>query len=405
MDTLWNPWSCRHCENINNYSLIHECDICGERIDWQNEQKCIYKLAEHLLEHAVFSRDFENAKAHYARLGEYKDAKQKCGQCQFKADTVRVSESVYEKANQQFLHAKELDKLGKWVEAGQVFTDAELLFRKIGKFIDAFERAEACHREIFLCQCRPIYAEAKMALFMAKSMEDYQQVAQMFSGILDFEDAKENYEFCLGAIAQLEAQQQLAELTQAKQRADGEQRLDEKIKILRRIVKFEGVALTGEARQLVLQCKLILKDCEDEQSRIKQREDLIEATGNYHGALRIEYHAHRLDALQKIIKEYGAYRKVAAFSELFANCEKQIDVAMKHVGYRNAVAQMQVAVTPGEYKQLAVIFSRMSGFLDADEKRKECCDREKYLRDELAIESIRGEYKRTKKINIFNLFK
>lgn len=395
-------WLCENCDSTYNYGETKVCWACGEKISKNEENKCIYKIAQDLEKNAVTSKDFFAACEHYLKVLTYKDARQKHNDCQFKAEKTRLNEKMYDEAKQHFKNAEEYGSSEKWTDAIYEFTIAEQQFKKTVNFLDSNEYVGICHREIELCQSKQIYFDAKKILASATNIEDYKKAEELFSKIAKFADAKENQDLCLKFIEQLTAKQQLEEIQQERRRAGEESDLDKKIVILQKIVSLENAVLSGDAKRIVLQSKPVLEDCLKQKKAIQAKQDLDEATRKYKDAVKMEVHSSRKESLEKILIDYKDYSQTAEFSLLFENCTKNITEANKHIDYNCALDMMRNAVTSTNFKNAAEAFSRLSGFMDSDAKKNECNEKADLLAKEITYKSALETYEKGRKITIFN---
>jgi len=395
-------WLCEQCDSTNNYEETKVCSVCGEKIDSKAEEKCIYEMAEQLYEKAVSSSDFFVACEYYLKVINYKDARQKHNECNFKAEKTLFNEKKYEEAKQHLLRAQEYGSSEKWDDAICEFTLAEQQFEKISHFLDSNQCANACRREIDLYQNKKIYFEAKKILSSATKIEEYQKAADLFSKIIQFVDAKENYDICLKFIKQLRAKQQLEDICREKRCADETSDLDKRISILQKIVNPKGLLLSEDAKSIVLQSQAILEDCLKQKKAIQTQRDLDEATKKYRDAMNLEVHSSRVQRLENILTDYTAYAQTAEFSQLFENCSKNITEANKHIDYNYAMDMMRSAVTSTDFQNAAEAFSRLSGFKDSDVKKDECNEKVKVLLEEATYKTALETYEKGEKITIFN---
>ena len=395
-------WLCQNCDSTNNYEETKVCNVCGGEIDNKSEERCIYEVAENLYENAVTSKELFAACEEYLKVLKYKDARKKHSDCKFKAEKAFLNEKIYQEAKGHFKTAQEYASAEKWNDAIYEFTVAEQQFKKTVKFLDSNECANDCLREIELCKGKQIYFDAKKILTSANSIEEYKKAAELFSKIVKFADAKDNYELCLKFIEKLTAEQQVEDIKREIKRAEEEPDLDRKIAILSQVVNLESNALSNEAKTLISRSKPVLEDALKQQKAIKTRQDLEEATKRYNFAINIEIHSMRLQYLEKILTDYNSYLQTAEFKALFSNVRDGITETKRQVDYDNAVDMMNKATTSTNFKDAAEAFSHLSGFKDSDLKKNECSQKADLLAKEDIYEGGLGIYEEGRKINILN---
>lgn len=399
---MQKEWICTVCESTNFYEQTKICNVCGEEISQNEENRCIYEIAETLEKEAVTSKDFFAACEYYLKALSYKDARQRHSECNFKAEKTLLNEKIYEEAKSHFNIASEYSSSEKWAEAIGEFEIAEQHFKKAVKFLDSEEYASRCRRETELCHSRRIYFEAKKIMASAVNIDEYKKAEELFSKISKFADAKENQELCLKFIEQLTAKKQLEEIQQDSRHAEETDDLDKKIVILNRIVSLENAVLSDDAKSIVLKCKMVLEECLNKKRQIQAKLDLDEATEKYSKAINTEDYLLQIQSLEKILIDYKSYSQTAEFSQLFTDCNTSIENANKNIDYNNAINMMRKAAALKDFKSVAEAFARLSGFKDSDIKKKECDEKVAFLEKEAVYEFGLESYKDGRKINIFN---
>ncbi len=398
-------WHCYECDSQNSgYEGENTfCIVCDERISKDEENRCLYEFADSLFKNAASSDDFIVACEHFSKVQDYKDAGIKILTCQMRASEIKANEEAYKKALRLFKLALEYET-EDLDEAEKRFSEAGQEFEKLADFRDSKTNAKLCYEKKELCENKKIFFKAKEMLNSAKTIEDYQKVADLFSRITKFTDAKIEYDNCIKIINRLKAEQQYEELLQQSRSVAEESDLDKKIAILQKIMNYENVVLSDDAKKIISDNKPLLEDCLKQKKAIETRQDLDIATQKYNKATLITDHTARINAFTKIVGDYRAYATTSDFSPIFAQCDAGITEAKKNIAYEKALSMMNNATDFNSYKRAAEAFAVLS-FKDSEKKKEECLEKADLTVKEKAYNAAFETFEKGRQINIFNWMK
>lgn len=318
------------------------------------------------------------------------EATKVCSVCGGKIDPKSEEKCIYEVAEQLYPKA---------VTSKELFAVCEL-YLKIITYKDARQKHNECQFKAEKALLNEkAYAEATQHLKSAEeycsgkkwayAIREYTAAEQAFQKAANYADARERAQSC----------KREAELCRCKEiyfEAKGILVSAATIADYKKASElFSKISSFSDAKENYDLCLKFAKD-------LTAKQDYETATKRYQDAIKTENHKTRLQSLELILRDYQPYLQAAEFSQLFANCTKQINETKKYVDYDCAVNMMNTAATSADFKKAAEIFLRLADFRDSGEKQKICNEKAELLAKEATYKGSLETYEQGKKINIFN---
>lgn len=252
-------WVCENCGSAGiNYNETRKCDICGELISPLSEFECVCSISEHIKDVAKSIEEYNNAINYFNEainifqsklpdevLSLYpKSRKSKAVDLFSKAlaDRDKCKQFViiinkYDEGYSYFNSAKDLEDDMDLENAEKAYSKSSICFKETISYKDSKIILNKCQQSIKKIKTILLYTQACDLLEKAKTIDNYENIANIFSQILDYKDSNIKHQICVEHIKKIKEDELYADLFERFNVARNEQDLQSKEILLKRLLE------------------------------------------------------------------------------------------------------------------------------------------------------------------------